>query len=110
MLNVMREGLTLDICGASKKGLKPKNLNCPSAMLDIHGRLVTTETDLKNVAMDHYKKVLENRPVLEGLQDYQEEREALCKDRIQEAGRNTTPDWTEEDVKFVIKKLKKKKS
>ena len=79
-------------------------------MHDKEGKLVTTKTALKTLAMGHYKKVLEARPIVEGLQEYKREREALCEKRIKEASKNVTPEWTEEDVKCVVKKLKKKKS
>ena len=34
----------------------------------------------------------------------------MCKDRIKAAGTNVTPEWNEEQVKYVIKLLKKKHS
>ena len=92
-----------------KNKLRPKFNSYPTAMHDKEGKLVTTETALKNLAMEHYKKVLEDRPIVEGLQEYRREREALCEKRIKEASKNVTPEWTEEDVKCVVKKLKKKK-
>ena len=93
-----------------KNKLRPKFNNYPTAMHDKEGKLVTTKTALKTLAMEHYKKVLEDRPIVEGLQEYKREREALCEKRIKEASKNVTPEWTEEDVKCVVKKLKKKKS
>ena len=79
-------------------------------MLDKDGKLVITEIGLKNLAMEHLKKVLKDRPIVEGLEGYQRERENLCENRIKEAAKHITPDWTESDVKFVVKNLKKKKS
>ena len=66
--------------------------------MDKNEYLVTTNSGLETLAMEHYKKVLEDRPIVEGLKEYQEEREALCENRIIEASRNITPEWTEEDV------------
>ena len=60
--------------------------------------------------MEHYQKVLANRPMKEELVKYQEEREKLCEERIQLASKNITEEWTRKDVKNVIQKLKKKKS
>ena len=73
-----------------KNKLRPIYNNYPTAMLDKNGKLVTTEIGLKNLAMEHFKKVLEDRPV-EGLEGYQRERENLCENRIKEATKNITP-------------------
>ena len=44
------------------------------------------------------------------LKTYQSEREELCHLRVSEVQKNKSPKWNIEDVKFVIKHLKKKKS
>ena len=50
-----------------KNKLKPKYNNYPTAMIDKEGKLVTTQNGLKTLAMEHYQKVLEDRPIVEGL-------------------------------------------
>ena len=79
-------------------------------MIDATGKLVTKGDKLKEAAMEHYQKVLANRPMKEELVKYQEEREKLCQERIQMASKNITEEWTRKDLKNVIQKLKKKKS
>ena len=93
-----------------KNKLRPKYNNCPTAMLDINGKLVTKGEELKKLTMEHYKRVLTNRPIKSELIQYQTEREQLCQERIKEASKNVTKDWTEKEVINVIKNLKKKKS
>ena len=66
--------------------------------------------NLKKLSMERFKKVLENRQIKPELEGHKKEREKLCDERIKIAKNNITPDWTEQNVKFVIKKLKKKKS
>ena len=60
--------------------------------------------------MEHFKKVLQNRPIVSGLEEHKKEREALCQERIKLARKNKTPDWTSEDVDYVRTNLKKKKN
>ena len=69
--------------------------------------MLIAEKDIKEVTVTHYKKVLEKRPIKSGLENYQCEREELCALRVKEARKVITPNWDIEDVKFVIKHLKK---
>ena len=84
--------------------------NKHTAIEDENGKLITKEEDINNETVKHYKKVLENRKMSPNLAEYQKQREKLCESRIKEAKKNKTPDWTEANVKRVIKELKKKKS
>ena len=93
-----------------KSKLRPKFNDYPTAMMDNEGNIVTSEEAIKKVTVDHFKKVLENRPMKDGLKKYQAEREELCYLRVSESRKNKTPKWDIEDVKYVIKHLKKKKS
>ena len=93
-----------------KNKLRPKSQNSPTAMLNKDGKLITSSNGLKTANMEHFKKVLENRPIKPELKEYQKEREQLCEERILEASKNVTEDWSEKDVKDVINKLKKRKS
>ena len=44
------------------------------------------------------------------LEQYMIEKESLCEQRLNEAKLKVTQDWSVEDVKYVVKHLKKKKS
>ena len=93
-----------------KSKLRPKFNDNPTAVIDSNGDLVTSAKGIKKVHVEHFKKVLENRPIKSGLENHQKVREELCELRVKKAKLNKTPDWDIEDVKFVIKNLKKKKS
>ena len=93
-----------------KSKLRPKFTDYPTALTDIDGNLVTSKEDIRNVTVNHFKKVLENRKIKSELEKYQCDREELCALRVSEASKNITPKWEIEDVQFVIKHLKKKKS
>ena len=69
-----------------------------------------SEEYIDNETVKHYSKVLENRKISPNLEEYQKDREELCEIRIKEAKKNITPNWTKENVKLVVKELKKKKS
>ena len=93
-----------------KNKLKSKESNKYTAIEDENGKLLTSEKDIDEETIKHYTKVLENRKIKTNLEEYQIEREKLCEERINEARKNVTPDWTNENVKRVVKELKKKKS
>ena len=62
-----------------KKKLSPKCRDPPTAMLDKHGNLVTSEQAIEALAVETYRKRLENRVIKEDLQHVQKEKEELCK-------------------------------
>ena len=55
----------------------------PTAILNTEGKEVTSEDEIKQVTINHFKKVLEDRPVKEGLEEHKQQREKLCQMRIQ---------------------------
>lgn len=66
-----------------KKKLSGKLNNTTNAVLDKDGKLVTNREEIKQVTVEHYLKVLENRKIREGLEDHRKEREELCVKRIE---------------------------
>ena len=48
-------------------------------MKDDHGNLITGKTDILNHTMNHFKKVLTNRPINDNLKEHQNDREKLAK-------------------------------
>ena len=89
-----------------KSKLKSKENNKYTAIEDKNGKLLTSEEEIDNETMKHYTKVLENRKIKTNLEQYQIEREQLCEERIKEARKNITPDWTTENIRQVVKELK----
>ena len=93
-----------------KSKLKSKENNKYTAIEDENGKLLTSEEEIDEETMKHYTNVLKNRPIKTNLEQHKKDREQLCEERIMEAKKNITPDWTDDKVKRVIKELKKKKS
>ena len=93
-----------------KKKLRPKYQTNPTAMMNMEGKTVTSSDEIKKASMEHFKHVLTNRPMNPNLQEYKEERETFCEERIKIASKNISPDWSEKSVHDVITKFKKKKS
>ena len=57
-----------------KNKLRPKVANTLTALENKDGKLVTSGEEIKNVTLNHFRKVLSNRPNKSGLEIYQEER------------------------------------
>ena len=91
-----------------KKKLTPSDYDPPTAMKDADGNLLTEEKDILKEATKHYKKVFEDKPMDKSIKHLKSQREALCMKRLEAAHKNKTPDWSTEDVKFVLKSLKPK--
>ena len=76
-----------------KKKLSPRYCDPPTAMINSKGILLTDNKDIKDEAMKHYKKVLENKEMEdEEFQNIKLEREELCKMRLNKASENKTVD------------------
>ena len=78
-------------------------------MKDDSGNLITSQKEILELTLKHYKNVLRNRPIKNNLEDHQKEREELANHRMEEASKNKTPDWTLSDLDDVLKDLKKDK-
>ena len=93
-----------------KKKLSPQTREPPVSMCDESGNRITSSANLKTHTMKHYKKVLSNRPIKEEFKQIKEEKEELCRRRIEMAKKNKSEPWSMEDLETVLKYLKKKKS
>ena len=79
-------------------------------MLDREGNLITSAKSIEALAVDTYKKRLENREIKDDLKQLKEDKEELCRLRIKIASKNKTPDWTMAQLDVVLEYLKKNKS
>ena len=93
-----------------KKKLSPKCRHPPTAMKDDKGNLITSEEAIEALAVDTYKKRLENRQINDNLKNLQKDKEELCKQRIKIASKTKTPDWTMDQLETVLDYLKRNKS
>ena len=93
-----------------KKKLNPRCRDPPTAMVDANGNLATTHKKIEEIAVDAYKKRLENRPIKEGLENLRKVKENLCRERLRDASKKKTPPWTMDDLEKVLNYLKRNKS
>ena len=93
-----------------KKRLKGILSEPPTAMLDTHGNLVTTNTGIENLIIERYEERLKTLEIRKGLELHQKQREDLFDKQIEEAQRNVTPEWTMAELDTVLKQLKNDKS
>ena len=92
------------------KKLNPRYQEPPVAMKDDMGNILTSKEDILTNTVKHYKKVLANRDIKEGMEEHKNEREDLALSRMKEAALNKTIDWDINDLDIVLKHLKKDKS
>ena len=91
-----------------KKHLFPRHRDPPTAMMDEEGKLLTSSEEINELALRKLGfERLKNRPMKKGLEEMKEKKEKLCEENLKKAQKNKTPDWSEEEVKEVLKNLKK---
>ena len=93
-----------------KKKLAPQTKEPPVSMCDSGGNIITSSDNLKKHTIEHYKKILENRPINKELEQMKEDKEELCEKRIEKAKTRKSEPWKMKDLEDVLKYLKKKKS
>ena len=79
-------------------------------MYDHKGQLLTENKDIIKEAERHYSEVFKDKPINKEHEEYRQEREALCLERLEECSKIKTPEWTESDVTIILKQLKNGKS
>ena len=84
-----------------KKSLFPYNKEPLTAMIDAKGNLITSETNLKEHTINHYKSVLSNRPINDNLIHLKDEKEELFRRRVDLAKINKSELWNMEDLEVV---------
>ena len=93
-----------------RKKLFPRSRDPPTAMKDQSGNLITSEDQIEKLALETYKKRLENRKMKESLSQIKEDKEELCSRRMETAKNKTTPPRTMDQLESVLNYLKKNKS
>ena len=94
-----------------KKKLFPKiTPTPPAAKIDVTGRMVTDPIGLKKLYKETFAHRLRSRPPKESVTDIIELQKKLLEKRLAVTEDEVSPDWTELDVKTVLKNLKNGKS
>ena len=74
------------------------------------GNIVNSEERRKELAVNTYKKCLDNWPMKDELKHIKESKENLAKKLMEVPRNNKTPPWTMKNLDPVLKQLKKNKS
>ena len=82
----------------------------PSAIIDEKGNIVTSNAALENLILKQYGERLKTLEIKNELKMHKMQREKLCDDRLENAQRMKTPDWTVAELDVVLKQLKSNKS
>ena len=89
-----------------KKKLHSNFPDLPTAIRDSKGKLLTAKEDFLEETVEQYEQVLKKRPIKEGLEHHQNEREHPAYLRLEQASLNKTPDWDITDLTEALKSLK----
>ena len=79
-------------------------------MMDHDGNIISSKKGIENIAVNTFKDRLKNRKIKEGLEEIKNDKEELCKKRIEKAKNVKTEPWTMKELGMVLKHLKKNKS
>jgi hypothetical protein len=93
-----------------KSKIIPKTPQVPTAMIGPNGKLLTTKEELEEHTVKHYQDVLRNRTIKPNLENHRNNKNNLCKVRLELTKSVETPDWTRDELLKVLKEVKKKKS
>ena len=88
-----------------KKRIFPKNNDPPSAMLDKDGKIITSNKEIENRAIDVYTDRLKANTIKEHLKDYEQIANKLCEARLKQSKLNTTEPWSMEDFEQATSDL-----
>ena len=93
-----------------KRKIFPKNKeSLPFAKQDFDGKLITSQNSLKTLYLETFVHRLRHRPMKDELLFIQKIKEELCEERIKLSKLSKSAPWTPEDLKKVLKDLKKNK-
>ena len=93
-----------------KKKLCPKIRPPPTAMLDAKGKLLTTDKEIEERALEVFEKRLEGNEIEDELKDVEADNNKLCELQLKLSKSVRTKPWGMEDLKEALKGLAKDKS
>ena len=109
-LKAHKGGLNVNSLWRLKKKLCPRSRDPPTAMVDGMGNLLTENESIKRRALEVYKKRLEGNTMVNNLEDLEKDTIKLCEERLKLSKKNKSRAWDIDDLKTVLKELKKNKS
>ena len=94
-----------------KRKIFPKHSKpLPVAKVNVEGRLVTSQGELKDLYLETFQHRLRHRPIKDDLRYLQSLKEELSRKRLELSKMNKSKDWDMNSLDKVLNKLKKNKS
>ena len=93
-----------------KKQLFPRSRDPPSAMLDKHGNLLTTNKSIENRALEVYAERLKPDKINDQFKEHEHTVNKLCEMRLKLSKSKSTEPWTLADLNQAVRDLKVNKS
>ena len=93
-----------------RKRMCPKNRDPPTAIIDKHGNLLTSDEAINNRALEVFTERLDNNPIKSHLKDLEKDTNDLCEINLNLAKNNKTEPWTMTDLDDALKDLENGKS
>ena len=89
----------------------PKKMTTlPTAKYNKNGQIITGKVELKQIYLEHFHHRLRERPIRPDLEQYKKEIENEFESILNSTTENKYQDWNSDDLKKVIKSLKKSQS
>ena len=85
-----------------KKRMSQKNNDPPTALLDAHGILLTSNNAIKDRALEVYTDRLKNNKIAKHLEAYEDNVNELCAARFKQCKQNKVDPWTMEDLEIAL--------
>ena len=93
-----------------KKRLCPKSRDPPTAMLDKHNNLLTSDPAIQERALEVFTDRLDNNDINPNLRDLENDTNELCRMRLKASKLNESDPWTMSDLQEALKQLENNKS
>ena len=88
-----------------QKKMCPNSRDPPTAILDRHGNLLTSDEAIKNRALKVFTERLENNNIKSHLKDLEKDTNYLCELNLRLAKSKKTESWTLSDLDDALKGL-----
>ena len=93
-----------------EEGFSEKHQTSTMCQENVEGRIITSQTELKQLYMDTFIHRLRHRPIKEDLTELQNLKEELCELRLKFSKLNQSKLWEKKDLMKILSSLKNNKS
>ena len=101
---------TTNVWKQFRKAYPKKVRPTPTGVKNLSGKVITNPSEKKNINLKHFKHRMRERPSHEDVREIADTKDSLFSARIEQSGRNKSPEFTMLELEIVLKSLKKGKS